>query len=186
MFRVRIRFCLLVALCVSASASCSNRSAEEILTEEEGARLPDQIIMGFDVTITDEGVKKTQVEAEKAYVYEDVNQILARKLDVKFFSTTGEFFSQLWADSGMIDMESNDMVAIHNVVVVTNDSLRLETQSLNWDDEDEMISTEDSVVFYKKDETVRGKGLYSDPGLKDVVIMSPTGRFKDRNGKDKD
>lgn len=186
MVQVKTCVCLCIILFFLGFLSCSDHSSSDILTEEEGNDLPDQIITGFGITITDEGVKKTQVLAEEAFVFDKKDEIAARFLNVKFFSSTGEYFSQLWADSGTIDMESNDMVAIGNVVVLTSDSLRLETETLSWDEKQEKISTEDSVVFYQEGKTVRGKGLYSDPGLEDVVIMSPTGRFKSKDGPDKD
>ncbi|MFQ6103130.1 MAG: LPS export ABC transporter periplasmic protein LptC [Candidatus Glassbacteria bacterium] len=173
-------------LCFLTTVACSDRSTTEVITQQEGAELPDQIITGFSITITDEGVKKTQVEAAKAFVFEERDEIAARDLHMKFYNSSGEYFSQLWSDSGTIDMESNNMHAIGNVVVLTNDSLRLETETLYWDEEKEEISTEDSVVFYQEDKTVRGVGLYSDPGLEDVVILSPTGRFKEKERTDKD
>ena len=170
---------------ITVFTACSDRSVNDVLMEEELIEQPDQIIRGFGITITDEGVKKTEVEALEAFIYEDKDQIVARHMNVKFFSSNGEYFSQLWADSGIVNMETNDMFAVGNVVVLTNDSLRLETETLNWDEEMEKISTEDSVVFYQEDKIIRGKGLYSDPGLEDVVILSPTGRFK-TEGTDKD
>jgi len=168
-------------LLVLVMTACSDRSVNELLTDEDEVELPDQIITGFGITITDKGVKKTEVEATEAFIYEGKDQIAARHLNVRFFSSNGEYFSQLWADSGIVNMETNDMFAVGNVVVLTNDSLRLETETLNWDERTERISTEDSVVFYQRDKIVRGKGLYSDPGLEDVVILNPSGRFKEKS-----
>lgn len=176
--RTRRALLSLTASCLLTTIQCSDRSPNVTDVTEEGKKLPDQIITGFGVTITDHGVKDTEVQAATAYVFEQEKRIEARELNVKFFSETGEYYSELWADSGTINMESNDMRAIGNVVVLTEDSLKLETASLDWDDEKEEISTQDSVTFYQKDRTVTGRGLVSDPGLEDVEILSPTGRFE--------
>lgn len=171
---------LFAAWCALTATLCSDRSPNDTDVAEEEKNLPDQIITGFGVTITDMGVKKTDVHAALAYVFEDAKRIEAKELNVKFYSSSGEYFSELWADSGTIDMESNDMRAIGDVVVLTDDSLKLETESLAWDEKKQEISTEDSVTFFQRNKTVRGKGLISDPGLQDVVILAPTGRFEQK------
>jgi len=180
---------LVSALLTSAlllAAGCSDRGSRDVMMDEEGTRTPDQIIKGFSITITDEGVKKTRVEADEAFVFEEEDLVAARKLDVVFYGENGEYFSRLRSDSGTIDMKTNDMVAVGNVVVVTDDGTRLETGSLVWDDDEEKISTDDSVVIYQEDKVLRGKGLVSDPKLEDVLIMEPTGRFKEKERADKD
>jgi LPS export ABC transporter protein LptC len=174
------RLLLLLTWCALTATACSDRTPSDADVPQEESKLPDQIITGFDITITDMGVKKTEVQAALAYVFENDKRIDAKDLNVKFYSSSGQYFSELWADSGTIDMETNNMHAIGNVVVLTEDSLKLETESLDWDEKEQEITSDDSVVFYQKKRTVRGKGLVSDPGLKDVVILEPTGRFEQR------
>ena len=142
----------------------------------------------FHILIVERSISQRiiQLYTDEALVFEKTDEIAARMLNVTFFSSNGEYFSRLWADSGLIDMESNDMTAIGNVIVVSEDSVRLETDRLFWNEEKEEISTEDSVVIYQKDQILRGKGLYADPGLEDIVILSPTGRFKEKDRTDKD
>ena len=74
---------------------------------------------------------------------------------------------------------TKDMDAYSNVIVVSEDGVRLETESLHWDEDADLISTEDPVTLIQEGKKIQGVGMVSDPSLTDVRIKKPTGVFRD-------
>jgi LPS export ABC transporter protein LptC len=78
-----------------------------------------------------------------------------------------------------LNTETKDMKARSNVVVVSEDGGRLETESLDWSQDTRLISTDDPVRVTQEGKVIHGIGLVSDPSLTDVTIRNPTGVFRD-------
>jgi len=80
------------------------------------------------------------------------------------------------ADSGSIDEKQRDIRAVGNVVVTSQDGLRLETDILQWDNRRQRIFTEDPVCFTTATDTLFGIGFVSNRNLTNWEIGTPTGR----------
>jgi len=60
--------------------------------------------------------------------------------------------------------------ALGNVVVTTEEGIKLETASLRWDPQKRKIVTDDFVKITKKKDVITGYGLEADEELKHFVI----------------
>jgi LPS export ABC transporter protein LptC len=167
-------FVLIVALVVG----CSSPATKEP-SAEAGSDGPDQILEGFTMIITDQGVKKSRFSAMRALIFNEKDRVEAEDVRVEFFRSNGELYSTLWADRGVLNTATKDMDAFHNVVVESQDEVRLETESLHWDAKANLITTEDPVTLIQGGKRIQGIGMVSDPSLSDVKIREPTGVFRD-------
>ena len=159
-------------------AACSTPGSKEP-SGEQAARVPDQVIEGFTMIVTDQGVKKSRFSALRAMIFTDEDRVESEDIRVHFFLSNGELYSTLRADRGVLNTVTKDMDAYSHVVVVSPDSIRLETESLHWDEKANLITTDEPVTLVQGGKRIHGIGMTSDPALTDVKIRQPTGVFRD-------
>ena len=76
------------------------------------------------------------------------------------------------------------MLAYGNVKVISGDSLKLFSNSILWDNQYKLITSNDSVTFTTTfNDTMYGIGIESDVDLTHSKILKPHGFYQDR-GKD--
>jgi LPS export ABC transporter protein LptC len=173
-----VRLVFLIVIISSFFISCTAPSSREP-SGEERTRVPDQILEGFTMNITDEGVKVSRFSAWKANIFNAEEMVESEDVKVEFYRSNGEHYSTLWADRGTLNIQTKDMDAYSNVIVESVDDIRLETESLHWDQEANLITTDDPVTLIQGEKKIEGVGLVSDPSLSDVKINKPTGVFRD-------
>ena len=132
--------------------------------------VPDQIMENTTFTFTEEGVKSAVIYAKYVAVYEKLDLKKAKGVRVDFYDKEGNHTSVLVADSGLIQEKKQNLEALGNVVVTTNEGIRLETQSLKWDPQKKKIVSDDFVKITKKEDVITGYGLETDEELKHFVI----------------
>jgi LPS export ABC transporter protein LptC len=134
--------------------------------------IPSQIVEGFRLTESVSGKKLYQLQAVKAYVYESSNKIDVTEPKIIFFDDTGKEFSTLVARSGSVNNKSSDLIARNEVIVQTQDSTYLYTDSLVWLNSRQIVTTDAWVRINSKQGNIEGQGLISDAGLKKIEIKS--------------
>jgi LPS export ABC transporter protein LptC len=132
--------------------------------------VPDQIIENSTITFSQEGIRSATIFAEYVAVYEKLDLKKAKKVLVDFYDKEGNHTSVLVADSGVIKERKQKFEALGNVVVTTDEGIKLETQSLRWDPESAKIVTDDFVTITKDKDVITGYGLEADQELKHFVI----------------
>ena len=132
--------------------------------------VPDQIIENSTITFSQEGIRSATIFAEYVAVYEKLDLKKAKKVHVDFYDKEGSHTSVLVADSGVIKERKRKFEALGNVVVISDEGIKLETQSLRWDPEVAKIVTDDFVTITKDEDVITGYGLEADQELKHFVI----------------
>lgn len=132
--------------------------------------VPDQIMENSTITFSEEGIRSATIFAEYVEVYEKRDLKKAKKVHVDFYDKDGTHTSVLVADSGVIRERKRKFEALGNVVVTTDEGIKLETQSLRWDPESAKIVTDDFVTITKDKDVITGYGLEADQELKHFVI----------------
>jgi len=89
---------------------------------------------------------------------------------VDLYDKKGNHTSVLVADSGLIRERKQKLEALGNVVVTTDEGVKLETESLRWDPEGAKIVTDDFVTITKDKDVITGYGLEADQELKHFKI----------------
>lgn len=134
--------------------------------------LPSQIVEGFVLNESSSGARLYTLEAETAYVYDEEMRVDVFLPRVTFYDQDGAVHATLDADRGAIFSETDDLVARGNVLVETVDSTRLRTDSLTWNNREQLVRTEAHVEIETQKGKVEGIGLVSDAGLEKIEILS--------------
>ena len=134
------------------------------------------------ITLTNKGAKRGVIRSGHLEKYNDNEFILLdQNVDADFFNKEEVFTTNLKSLVAEIDEEEDFLVAIGNVVVVTDSGVTLFTDTLSWDNQKEKVFTSDSVVFItEKKDTLYGIGFESDIELNNWRILQPTGVFNER------
>lgn len=148
-------------------------------TTVQSADSADQVLEGFSHYVTKDGVRRSRVEADTAYFYENTQVTELRKLRVVFFDVRGEEGSTLTARAGTYRWQDGSMEATGTVLVVAPDGRRLKTETLKYDNAANTISTNVRFTFDRGTEHLEGNSFRSDPDFKNVVTDRPRGTAGD-------
>lgn len=152
--------------------------------EETGARptttlqapdSADQVLEGFSHYVTNQGVRRSRVEADTAFFYESSQITELKNIRVTFYDLKGEESSTLTARRGTYRWQDGSMEANDNVLVVSPDGRRLTTETLRYDNESNTISTDKRFSFDRGTEHLEGNSFRSDPDFRNVVTDRPRG-----------
>ena len=154
----------LVLLLISA---CSK---EESKAPAISGNVPDQVIENSTITFTEEGIRSAVIWAKYVEVYEKLDFKKAKQVRADFYDKEGIHTSFLVADSGTIQERKRKFEASGNVVVTTDEGIKLVTQTLRWDPEKAKIVTDDFVTITRGKDVITGYGLEADQQLKHFII----------------
>lgn len=170
----RYALAALTAFLVAMTTGCEATGARPTTTLQS-ADSADQVLEGFSHFVTSQGIRRSRVEADTAYFYENTQITQLRNVKVTFFDLKGEESSTLTSRAGSYRWQDGAMEANGNVVVVTPDGRRLATETLRYDNGTNTISTDKPFTFDGPDQHVNGNSFRSDPDFKNVVTDRPRG-----------
>lgn len=106
-----------------------------------------------------------QLNAEYSETFEDQNKTTMKKVTITVDQPSkGAQAARTWTvtgDEGDMNQETKDIELRGNVVLVSSDGLRLETDRLRWDAADQRAWTDDPVIIYRAGAVVHGTGFES-------------------------
>lgn len=159
---------LLAAFIVLAPAAGCRKPGSQVETPS----LPSQIVEGFVLHESSSGERLYTLKAETAYVYDSEQQVEVVRPEVLFYDVDANVHAILVADRGAIQSRTNDLVARGHVNVLTEDSTKLWTDSLSWNNNTKLVRTDAPVEIETPKGRVSGIGLVSDAGLSRIEIQS--------------
>ena len=130
--------CILVAVAASGCEDTGARPTTTIQAPDSA----DQVLEGFSHFVTNDGIRRSRVEADTAYFYEGTQVTNLSNPKVTFYDLKGAESSTLTARSGVYRWQDGSMEANGNVVVVSPDGRRLTTDRLRYDNATNQISTD--------------------------------------------
>ncbi|MDH4132705.1 MAG: LPS export ABC transporter periplasmic protein LptC [Gemmatimonadota bacterium] len=155
-------------------AGCADDGAQPSRTLT-AADTADQILEKMEHVITDDGVRRTRVLSDTAYIYE-ISQIARLKVvKVVFFDENGFETSTVVADSGRYHMNDGSMDAWGNVFATTPDGRTLRSSELRYDAGVHQISSNREFTYDRGDQHLEGNGFTSDPDFRNVTTRQPRG-----------
>jgi LPS export ABC transporter protein LptC len=163
-----LRRAMVLAVAVVAAA-CSGNGGEP---SEESMAAPVREMEGFTLVETHNGVKRVEVVGSQMIEHPDQQSLDVQDVKVDFYDEHGTHQSVLTALAGTVDTQTSNMTVRGDVVVVTDDGVRLETEELTWLDERRRIVTELPVRIVRDTGEVRGVGLDTDPELREFRLGS--------------
>ncbi len=152
---------------------------EEKRSGESRDGRPDAESWDATITLTNEGAKRAVIRAGHLENYDERQYILLdQNVDADFFNAEEEYTTNLKSKIAEIEEDRDYMIAIGDVVVVSDSGVTLFTDTLSWDNVREKVFTDDRVVFITEDQdTLYGIGFESDVELNNWKILKPTGVF---------
>jgi len=162
-FRIE-QIILLILLLVSACGK------EESNAPAVSGIVPDQVMENSTITFSEEGVRSAVIWAKYVEVYEKRDLKKAKQVRADFYDKEGNHTSFLVADSGVIQERKRKFEALGNVVVTTDEGIKLVTQTLRWDPLIAKIVTDDFVTITRGKDVITGYGLEADQQLKHFII----------------
>ena len=159
--------------------ACNNTELNKIGETRDG--LPDAESWNATITLTNKGSKRAIIKSGHLQKYQQRQYILLdQKVDADFFNEDEIYTSNLKSEIAEIDESKDFLIAMGNVVVVSDSGVTLFTDTLSWDNVEEKVFTDDRVVFItEQNDTLYGIGFKSDIELNNWEIMQPTGVFHD-------
>jgi LPS export ABC transporter protein LptC len=135
----------------------------------------DQVLGNMEHLITIDGVRRTKVLADTAYLYDATNLARLRVVTVTFYDVNGNETSTVTSDSGLYQMRDGSMNAWSNVVAKTPDGRTLRSEELKYDARTKQISSDKPFTYDRADSHLAGNGFTSDPDFRNVVTRQPRG-----------
>jgi LPS export ABC transporter protein LptC len=155
---------------VLAACSESVPPAGTLATPSDSA---DQVVFGLNHQVTVDGVLRTRLRADTAFLYQIAQQAQLRRLTVTFYSPEGRETSTLTAREGTYQWRTGDMEARGEVLAVTPDNRRLTTTLLRYHRDLQQIEGPEAFVFDAPNRHLEGEGFTADPDFRDVVTRRP-------------
>jgi len=159
---------------VWALAACQDDAVRPTATVT-AADTADQVLFSMEHLITSNGVRRTKVLADTAYLYEATQLARLKAVTVSFYDVLGNESSTIKADSGTYQMRDGSMQSWGHVLATTPDGRRLRSEELKYDSRQHQISSDRPFTYDRGDQHLEGNGFTSDPDFRNVVARQPRG-----------
>jgi len=133
------------------------------------------------ITITRKNIPIVKAKSKILIKNSTSDALLKGDVRAYFFDEDGKHVSELSSDSAKINQKTNNLHAYGNVKVISDDSLKLFSNSILWDNHYKLIISHDSVMFTSENnDTMYGIGFESDMDLNRWKIKKPHGTKNSR------
>jgi len=157
-----------VALPISHGCSPSSQMPPQREARDGG---PEQSFRNLELRETSQGRLEWILRARHATRPASLEPTHLESLRVEFYQGGPRVRSVLTADSGRVDTKNGTLLATGNVVVVTVEGSRLETEQLSWDRKNAKVISETFVRLTRGPDVLTGIGFQSDPNLESYTIL---------------
>ena len=156
---------------VLLAAACEQdpEATVKTATAKQVSERPIQQIFDYRLIESKAGVKQWILESEEMQKFSGQRDVILGVVHMDFFQD-GEHFSVLTADSGRTNLHSRNIHTWGNVVVVTDDGRRLETEDLYFNNETELIHNDVFNRFTRGSDVMTGIGLEATPDLEYIEL----------------
>ena len=157
--------------------SCTNdpKLVQEFVSDKQ----PIEQIKVAELLHTENGKVKVRMVASRIerFQYIEPSLIFSDHLEVYFYNDSSQLQSTLMADYASIDEGKKIMLAQNNVILISSDDKKLETDELIWDENKNKIYTDKKVKITTGKEVIYGEGFTSTPDFKQYSITKINGTF---------
>jgi LPS export ABC transporter protein LptC len=161
-----------VAIALSA---CEDTRQPPVVVAPTTADSADQVIYGMRTLVTDRGLLRADVRGDTAYVYDEGTRFMLHDVTTIFYTQNGAKNATLTSRTGTYDTRRNQMQALGNVIVVSEDGRRLTTEQLRFDQIRNEISGDSAFVLTEPGRQLTGIGFVADPNLNNVRVLRAAG-----------
>ena len=155
--------------------SCQNNTSDiQEFVEQE---FPVEIIEDAELIHTEFGKIKVKISAKKIerFINSNPRLVFTDSIVVIFFDRNSDTLSNLQANKALINETENLMHVIDNVILISSNGNKLETNHLSWDEKKEKIFTEENVIITTDKEVINAQGFVSDPDFIEYSLHKVNG-----------
>ena len=162
---------LLGALFLAGLGGCgeSDEPARTATPAAKTGRTPEQQFFDYRLIETENGIRLWVLQSDKMNKYAGERDVQLVTLHMDFFKQ-GNHFSVLTSDSGRANLNTKDIHAWGNVIVITDDGRKLETEQLFFNNETQLIHNDVFNRFTRDGDVLTGIGLEATPDLEYIEI----------------
>jgi LPS export ABC transporter protein LptC len=166
--------CLALGLC-----ACGEKIRPSVLQGVDTKHGPQQESWHSTVVISDSGKVQAKIVAGYIRKFDNPQEtLLDSGVVVYFFNELGKQTTTMTALHGKVNERTYDIDAFGNVLVVSDDSTRLRSEKLYWDNNRRLIHTPEYVSIISPKEKVQGQGFESDQRLRNYRIFKVTAQVR--------
>lgn len=137
----------------------------------------DYVVHDMEQYITMEGVREAKVLADTALVYKDSSKVHLRVVHLTVFDEQGREIAVVTSRSGVLDTETQQMVARGDAVLTVHEGNRIvESEELHYDPGRERIWSDSASVYREGQTVLRGTAFESDLQFTNVRVENARGR----------
>lgn len=166
---------LFLASIIFCSCSTDPKLVQEFIEQKD---LPIERIQGAEMLQTENGKLKIKIVASTIERFQDVQPslVFSNGLEVTFYKDS-VVRSVLTANKAEVNEINNTMIASDNVVLVSSEGKRMNTDELIWDEGKNKIYTDKQIIITTAKEIVEGEGFESNPDFSKYSITKINGTF---------
>lgn len=177
-------FALFIGLLMTVGlAACGGELSEEE-SEKVDEALRDSLTSStetweVDMEIMEDGQKKVRLWGSYAATYsdDDINETRIKgPVTIHVFDSTGAVKTKVYSNRATYKPEDAIFELFENVQVETRDNRHLDSEYLEWQQDDNSINTPKFVIIKTPTDSIAGTGFEGDTDLTDYTIKEPKGR----------
>lgn len=175
MIKVKSIVTLIVVTVLFLSCRDNNLKTIKAFSHPPGA--PEVVMDSMVLFHSDSAIVRFKLITPKLKVFEDENEPYTEFPDgfeIQQFNKQKEVTSNIYADYGIYYDNKGVWEARHNVVAITYAGDTLFTEELFWDEEKDIIYSEQFVKIINKEKTITGIGFESDLQMSEYFIKNVT------------
>lgn len=138
----------------------------------------DHAITNVREVVSTAGIRRGIVRGDTAYLYEDSGTTEVVGVHVTMFDERGAETGSLTAEHGELGANRETMMASGNVVVITADGRRIETEEIHYHPQEDRVWSDVATTLHQGNSTIDGTGFTADAGFQRVRVHDPTGRVE--------
>jgi LPS export ABC transporter protein LptC len=172
----RNRITALTIVAALAGIGCEKQSPEVVASAAAQSMRADQVMFGVQQFITQDGIRRGVLNADTAYVFEDSGKVDVRKVRLNMFNETGKSAANLTSKAGTLDTRTQGMIARGNVVLITADGQKINTEELHYDPNAHRVWSDVTTTMVQNGGPLTGDGFTADDQMRNIKITRPRGQ----------
>ncbi|MGQ0813626.1 MAG: LPS export ABC transporter periplasmic protein LptC [Gemmatimonadota bacterium] len=131
----------------------------------------DQVIVGFQQYVSENGLSKAILHGDTAFVYEDSSVAHVKDVNLVLYDEAGQVSARLTSKAGRLSTLTQAMTATGSVVLVTEQDKRtIETEELHYDPNTHRVWSNVRTVQRHQGGVLTGTGFEADDKFYNVRI----------------
>ena len=158
--------------------SCTNNNVNQITAFNHPPGAPEVVAHDIEILFSDSAVIRFKLNAPSLKIYEDEDEPFTEfpeGFQILQYNTNKEITSSIVASYGKNYEKKSLWELRQNVVAVTESGDTLKTELLFWDEEKNLIYSDQYVKFIQKEKIIMGTGFESDLQMKKWQIKKVRG-----------